>query len=133
MAESDTLQKLLNLVGPVKWTWHGSATWSLKPEPGHNWRWGISSNVFGRADSGFQAIAPHEAEALIQRAAIEWLNTDGRSAKIYGPNCNHVDGERATCEDEWCVVVFMPFALVYGPTLLEALLKAVEAVTKEKA
>ena len=122
-----TLQKLLELIGPVTWAEDYLVLRGLthtEPVDGRRgwyiWHGGSRS-----------AISEGEAHNHICMAAIEWLNKDGRSAKIYGPNCNHIDGERATCDDEWCVTVFMPFVMVYGSTLLDALLAAVEAVKKE--
>lgn len=135
LEHSDTLQKLLKLIGPV--ALNPSDPNAVYRQLGWRvewlcWVWQTPAGHYP------QEVTSTAAQALIQQAAIEWLRQDERAVSIQSP---------AKCL--WAVMVLGPAIVsvnggpyaktareviieASGPTLLDALLKAVEAVVKEK-
>ncbi len=113
---NETLRGLLEMIGGVEIT-GGVVPWQLKP---------LSTTEWGRVDRECGAIPQQFAQALIEKAAVEWLSTGGRWHIIYSP---------VVRGGAWRITAVTNVGYhctVSGPTLPEALHAAVEAVKESE-
>ena len=125
MTTNETLRELLEMIGGVEWEEGGLKARVTMGE--------VALVIL--FEKGMSVLTIYESQALIEKAAIEWLSKDGRTVVVGSPGRTLgvvVDVGR------WIVIVHhvkrRERELVVqgtGPTLLDALHAAVQAVKEQ--